>query len=133
MLFHTPRNILLGLGLFTFACSHAHDHHHGDDLTVSEKEQVEAVLQIQGDVGVGEEVYHAKCTVCHESSTPQVDDPASLEEHIQALTDPVLVRIILFGWGRMPQPNLTDQECADVVSYLRDRWGVYVPSEAHAH
>lgn len=85
--------------------------------------------QVQGDIGAGKTLFNAKCLTCHltdskeqkvgpglkdllfRDSLPHSGRPATVENILSQLKKPVLT---------MPAyKNLTDQELADLVAYLK--------------
>ena len=86
-----------------------------------------AVAAEKGDVAKGKEVF-SRCAVCHGDAGQGkeaigkmfgVTMPQLGSKDVQALDDAALKKIILEGKGKMKPANLTDQEAADVIAFLR--------------
>lgn len=87
----------------------------------------------------GEKVYRSACIACHEadgSSAPRVYPPLPANANLQSADPLSTIRIILDGAesittprapnkGSMPAyaAKLSDQEIADVTTYIRNAWG----------
>ncbi len=68
----------------------------------------------------GEALYQESCARCHGASLEgAIDAPALDPTRMLSLGDEPLRMTILFGKGRMPGFNLTDQELADIINFLR--------------
>ncbi len=86
-------------------------------------EDVDAILALTGDQVAGEQVYLDNCATCH-LDDGSGDVGPSLIDHVPHHDDSILVETILNGKGGMPAfDTLTDQEVADVLSYLRATFG----------
>ena len=81
----------------------------------------------KGNVAKGKEVF-SRCAVCHgdEGQGKEaigkmfgVKMPQLGSKDVQALDDAAIKKIILEGKGKMKPVNLTDQEAADVIAFLR--------------
>jgi mono/diheme cytochrome c family protein len=87
----------------------------------------------------GEKVYNSACVACHEadgSGAPQIYPPLPGNANLQSAIPDSTLRIILDGAqtvttprapnaGSMPAyaEKLSDQEIADVATYIRNAWG----------
>lgn len=86
----------------------------------------------------GERIYRGACVACHEvdgSGSPRVYPPLPGNANLQSANPASTLRIILDGAqtvttprapnsGSMPAyPKLSDQEVADVATYIRNAWG----------
>jgi mono/diheme cytochrome c family protein len=92
----------------------------------------------------GERIYKGACIACHEadgSGSPRVYPPLPGNANLQAADASSTLRIILDGaetlttarapnTGSMPAyaRKLTDQEIADVATYIRNAWGNAAPA-----
>lgn len=92
----------------------------------------------------GEKVYRSACIACHEadgSSAPRVYPPLPANANLQSADPASAIRIILDGAesittprapnkGSMPAyaAKLSDQEIADVTTYIRNAWGNVAPA-----
>jgi mono/diheme cytochrome c family protein len=91
----------------------------------------------------GERFYRGACVACHEldgSSAPRVYPPLPGNANLQSANPASTLRIILDGaqtmttprapnTGSMPAyPKLSDQEIADVATYIRNSWGNAAPA-----
>src|SRR6185369_455993 len=91
----------------------------------------------------GEKVYRGACIACHEadgSSAPRIYPPLPANANLQSADPASTIRIILNGAesittprapnkGSMPAyaAKLTDQQIADVTTYIRNAWGNAAP------
>ncbi|MCC8937902.1 cytochrome c [Bradyrhizobium sp. Arg68] len=91
----------------------------------------------------GERIYRGACVACHEldgSSAPRIYPPLPGNANLQSADPASTLRIILDGaqsmttprapnTGSMPAyPKLTDQEIADVATYIRNAWDNAAPA-----
>jgi mono/diheme cytochrome c family protein len=92
----------------------------------------------------GEKIYKGACIACHEangSGSPRVYPPLPGNANLQSIDASSTLRIILDGAqtvttprapniGSMPAyaPKLSDQEIADVATYIRNAWGNAAPA-----
>ena len=91
----------------------------------------------------GERIYRGACVACHEldgSGSPRIYPPLPGNANLQSANPASTLRIILDGAqtlttprapnaGSMPAyPKLTDQEVADVATYIRNSWGNAAPA-----
>ena len=92
----------------------------------------------------GEKVYRSACIACHEadgSSAPRVYPPLPGNANLQSADPLSTLRIILDGAESMTTPRapnkgsmpaydtkLTDQQIADVTTYMRNAWGNAAPA-----
>ncbi|MBR0692599.1 cytochrome c [Bradyrhizobium lablabi] len=91
----------------------------------------------------GERIYRGACVACHEldgSGAPRIYPPLPGNANLQSANPANTLRIILDGAqtittprapnaGSMPAyPKLSDQEIADVATYIRNAWGNTAPA-----
>lgn len=91
----------------------------------------------------GERIYRGACVACHEldgSGAPRIYPPLPGNANLQSANPASTLRVILDGAqtvttprapnaGSMPAyPKLTDQEIADVATYIRNSWGNAAPA-----
>ncbi|MBR0872780.1 c-type cytochrome [Bradyrhizobium tropiciagri] len=91
----------------------------------------------------GERIYRGACVACHEldgSGAPRIYPPLPGNANLQSANPASTLRIILDGAqtvttprapnaGSMPAyPKLSDQEIADVATYIRNSWGNAAPA-----
>ena len=92
----------------------------------------------------GEKVYRGACIACHEadgSSAPRIYPPLPGNANLQSADPASTIRIILDGAesittprapnkGSMPAyaTKLSDQQIADVTTYIRNAWGNAAPA-----
>jgi mono/diheme cytochrome c family protein len=91
----------------------------------------------------GEKIYKGACIACHEtdgSGAPRIYPPLPGNANLQSADPSSTLRIILDGAqtvttprapnkGSMPAyPKLSDQEIADVTTYIRNAWGNAAPA-----
>jgi mono/diheme cytochrome c family protein len=97
----------------------------------------------QADMTAGAAVYTHACIACHEadgSGSPRIYPPLPGNANLQSVNPSSILRIILDGaqtvtTPRAPNPGsmpayaakLTDQEIADVATYIRNSWGNAAP------
>ena len=94
-------------------------------------------------MGDGERIYRGACVACHEldgSGAPRIYPPLPGNANLQSANPASTLRIILDGAqtvttlrapnsGAMPAyPKLSDQEVADVATYIRNSWGNAAPA-----
>ena len=73
-----------------------------------------------GRIECGEIVYFSRCSICHGDNGEGGNAGRKLEGEIDNMTDSYIMESILGGQGTMPPQNLTAQETADVLAYLRE-------------
>ncbi|KWV60808.1 alcohol dehydrogenase [Bradyrhizobium macuxiense] len=97
----------------------------------------------QAQMSDGERIYRGACVACHEldgSGAPRIYPPLPGNANLQSADPASTLRIILDGaqtvttprapnTGSMPSyPKLTDQQIADVATYIRNSWGNAAPA-----
>ena len=98
----------------------------------------------QAQMTEGEKIYKAACVACHEvngSGAPRIYPPLPGNANLQSADASSTLRIILDGAetvttprapnkGSMPAyaKKLSDQEIADVTTYMRNAWGNAAPA-----
>src|SRR5882672_8234895 len=97
----------------------------------------------QADMAAGEKVYKSACIACHEadgSGAPRIYPPLPGNANLQSADPSSTLRIMLDGAqtvttprapnaGSMPAyAKLSDQEIADVTTYIRNSWGNAAPA-----
>lgn len=84
----------------------------------------EGALSLTGDFAHGEQLFATTCAPCHGDDGSGGSQHVDLREHVPEHSDRQLVRVLARGSGEMPDPGLsTDQDIADVLSYLRATFG----------
>ncbi len=83
---------------------------------------------LEGDPVAGEAVFKSTCAdaKCHGpdgSGSGKKSDAADLADEVPAKTDAEIHDIILEGYKLMAPVDLTEQQVADVISYLRQEFG----------
>jgi mono/diheme cytochrome c family protein len=91
----------------------------------------------------GEKIYRGACIACHEldgSGAPRIYPPLPGNANLQSADPSSTLRVILDGAqtvttprapnkGSMPAyPKLSDQDIADVATYMRNSWGNAAPA-----
>ena len=92
----------------------------------------------------GEKLYKGSCVACHEldgSSAPRIYPPLPGNANLQSANPASAIKIVLDGaetittsrapnTGSMPPyaSKMSDQEVADVVTYIRNAWGNAAPA-----
>jgi mono/diheme cytochrome c family protein len=94
-------------------------------------------------MAAGAKLYNGACIACHEddgSGAPRIYPPLPGNANLQSADASSTLRIILDGAetvttprapnkGSMPgYPKLSDQEIADVATYIRNAWGNAAPA-----
>ncbi|MCK6521874.1 cytochrome c [Myxococcota bacterium] len=113
------RTTLMTLTLaFAVAC--------GDKETATDSggdSQVDAILALTGDSTAGATVFSNTCAGCHGADGAS-GYAANLVEEIPEKDDAFIVGVIINGYeGGMPAQDLSDQEVADVLAYVRATFG----------
>jgi mono/diheme cytochrome c family protein len=97
----------------------------------------------QADMSVGAAIYTHNCIACHEADgtgSPRIYPPLPGNANLQSTNPSSTLRIILDGAQTMTTPRapntgsmpgyagkLSDQEIADVATYIRNSWGNVAP------
>lgn len=83
-------------------------------------EDVDHILALDGDPENGAAVYSSTCgtSACHGSTGTNGPAP-DLREHLDHHDDEDVASVIVGGSGDMPAQNLSDQDVADVLAYMR--------------
>ncbi|MFZ9889994.1 MAG: c-type cytochrome, partial [Myxococcota bacterium] len=76
-------------------------------------------LALSADIHQGAERYANVCGSCH-GATGEGGTAPSMTTVVPAHSDEQLAHIMLYGVGEMPATNLSTQEVADVLGYLRE-------------
>jgi cytochrome c551 len=98
----------------TLACDSGGDDGDGGDNS--------AVLALSGDAAAGQTVFSANACAtagCHGADGNSGSAPA-LRDVIDNRTDDQIIDAVLDGKGGMPPQDLTNQQMADVLAWLRD-------------
>jgi mono/diheme cytochrome c family protein len=97
----------------------------------------------QAQMANGEKIYRGACIACHEldgTGAPRIYPPLPGNANLQSADPSSTLRIILDGAesvttprapnkGSMPAyPKLSDQDIADVTTYMRNSWGNAAPA-----
>jgi mono/diheme cytochrome c family protein len=83
-------------------------------------ERVDTILALTGDVDAGGAVFDESCAICHDpTGEADVIGPA-LKPWMESAEDAATIGVILEGQGSMPAQNLTDQETADVLAWMKE-------------
>ncbi len=89
-----------------------------------ENPKTEGILELSGDAADGKLTYDNNCSSCHGADGTGNGSAPSLAEHASHESDSEIVTIILDGEGSMPSfSNLSDQEVANILAYIREQWG----------
>ena len=85
--------------------------------------EVDAILALTGDATAGGTTFANTCAACHGADGAS-GYAANLVEEIPSKDDAFIVNIIINGdGGGMPAQDLSDQEVADVLAYVRATFG----------
>jgi len=125
------RTLLLGLTVFTLAWSPGCDGGEGEEgegEEAGDHERTDGVLALEGDPRSGESVFTMVCGVstCHgaDGNTPGTAEAARLTDEVPELGDREIVNVVLNGYETMAaQSQLSDQQIADTLAYLRQTFG----------
>lgn len=84
-----------------------------------------AILDLTGDTTAGEAVFADTCgtSSCHDADGSGGGSGIDLREHVPHHSDYELVSFVLYGVDAMPPLDVSDQEAADVLAYLRSTFG----------
>ncbi|MEZ4379926.1 MAG: cytochrome c [Nannocystaceae bacterium] len=111
------RRILIAAALLAFAPA----------CDGSDNPDVANIIALSGDSMSGESLYGTHCASCHMADGTGNDGLGypSLVEHASHESDEEIVEIVLEGEDAMPafRSQLSDQEVADVLAYIRATWG----------
>lgn len=95
-----------------------------DDSGGGTVDRIAGILEMSGDATAGATVYTNTCSACHGADGAGSGTYPALPDYILALDDSTLLDVILNGTeAGMTPVDLTDQEAADVLEYLRATWG----------
>ena len=90
-----------------------------DECAEEEGTEFEDPNNLVGRADCGESVYFSNCAVCHGANGEGGNAGRQLSGRIDDMTDEYIMETILGGEGTMPPQNLTAQQTADVLAYLR--------------
>jgi mono/diheme cytochrome c family protein len=95
-----------------------------DGIDLALQQRVDSVLSAPGDVESGAALFAGTCAACHGPEGHGGVGP-DLRERVPSREDPTLVRTLLTGKGAMPPwaDRFDDRALADLVAFLRDRFG----------
>ena len=114
--------LTLSAALFLPACNEEDDDDEGGNVDPA---RVDAILALSGNGAAGETVF-ARCAVssCHGTGgdMPIAGTP-TLTDEVPEQSDEKLIDVVIGGYETMPAQALTDQEMADLLTYLRDTFG----------
>jgi len=117
-----PLLLTLSAALFLPACNEEEP----EDETI-DPARVEAILRLPSDAGAGASSF-GLCAVssCHGADGNSGSTGTPLRDEVPELSDEQLINIVLAGYDEgdviMPPQNLSDQEMADLLAYLRDNF-----------
>lgn len=111
--------LTLPLVLTTAACdSEEGDGGGGDDNG--------GILELTGDAAAGQTVFTSgmcSTAACHGSDGNSGSSAPPLSDVVSGRSDEQLIDSVLDGRGAMPPQDLSDQEMADVLAWLRESFG----------
>ncbi len=84
---------------------------------------IESALALEGDAARGAATYQLTCAGCHGPEGGGIAAAPALANTLSALDDATVMTVMLRGRGGMPAKRITDQEAADVLRFVRSRWG----------
>ena len=86
-------------------------------------DDVDAVLELEGDADMGRTLYGDECARCHSDDGEGVN-AAPFPTVVPESSDEELVENILRGPGYMPNfvNSLDSQQVADIVAHMRATW-----------
>jgi cytochrome c551 len=82
-----------------------------------------AILDLTGDPAAGQTVFTSgmcSTSACHGADGNSGTTAPALSSVVSSRTDDQIIDSVLDGKGAMPAQDLTDQEMADVLAWLRD-------------
>lgn len=86
-------------------------------------ERVDAILALTGDADAGGTLFDDDCAICHDATGESDSVGPALKPWMQTAADADTVGIMIGGQGSMPAQDLTDQEAADVLAWLKATFG----------
>ena len=89
---------------------------------------IEPALALVGDEARGAATYQITCAGCHGPEGGGIAAAPALANTLATLDDVTVMTVMLRGRGGMPAKRITDQEAADVLRFVRGRWGGPPPS-----
>ena len=114
--------LTLSAALFLPACNEEAGDEEGGNTV--EPARVDAILALPGDTAAGETVFgRCAAAACHGADGNSGTTGAPLRDEVPELSDERLIQIVLGGYETMAPQNLSDQEMADVLAYLRETFG----------
>lgn len=84
-------------------------------------------LELTGDPTAGEAQYQIVCAGCHGPDGGGILRAPALRATSAGLSDAIVVDVMLNGRGGMPAKPITDQQAADILAFMRARWGAAPP------
>lgn len=97
-----------------------------DDSATSHTGDVPPALELEGHPAAGETIFEKTCADanCHgPDGSGGSTNAEDLRKVVPLLSDLLIVEAMTDGYLVMPPQRLEDQEMADVLAYLRQRWG----------
>lgn len=83
----------------------------------TDEDRIDAVLDLEGDAGHGEEVYAASCESCH-GADGTADDGALAGADLRGVTaDRVVEAVVVPPAGMLTFDTMPDQDIADVAAH----------------
>jgi mono/diheme cytochrome c family protein len=87
--------------------------------------RIRHILELAGDAEAGHTLFLANCSTCHGETGEGSSWAPNLTTRVPSRDDELLLQTLLQGKGDMPRwgDRLSDQELADVLAFLRSRFG----------
>lgn len=95
----------------------------GGSLGCGPPRPIAPALALDGDTGRGEATYQVVCAGCHGAEGYGIARAPALVSALPRMTDEAVMTVMLHGRGGMPAKRIEDQQAADILSWMRQRWG----------
>ncbi len=103
------------------------------------KEQPQQAAALKASMDRGKQVYQKRCLACHQADgggVPRLNPPLEGSSNVKGNDKLKLVRVVVKGMtdrveidgefydnNMSANPDLTDEQIADVLTYIRNSWG----------
>lgn len=83
-------------------------------------DRVTTILALSGSVPQGRTAFEEHCLICHDISGEVAGAGPALNGVFDRITDEEAVGVIIAGRGTMPAIDVSDDECADLIAFMKD-------------
>lgn len=83
------------------------------------EDRVAAILSLPGDTEAGEVAFNQHCVMCHDVEGQEDGAGPALAPVVPERSERALLDAMLAGVGTMPAIDVTDQEAADLLAWMR--------------